>query len=405
MITIKKPQVISSGKVSRLSAEILVDDVQSELWMEVDEKYHDMLCADCSDAFVAGLIFMAILNNHDITFEAPISQQLKEQLEYDYIDVLAQRQPRVAHSIRLIGPSTTRYQVKERSIASGCSCGVDCLYTLKRRVVESKCPRRYLVVSNMHGHVAHDNMENETWRWEYLRRIANSFSKDAGIPLIEVDTNYGRGEVPGIVFEGRTTFGNLFVALGLQNGLTDYYVASGGPVVDFGKYLKGGILGTDCSNFDLLTLSAFSTQSMKFIVNGLEDRTNKVRCLCDWPLALRHLDVCHVHKKGNYKNGTYDCPKCIYTIQEIMAVSPDALDKFKDVFDVEYIKAHKEVVLAELIRKRLIKAETALECWPFVHQMGFSKSDWIKAILIVVKKIIKKVGRRGCVNHEFNPYG
>lgn len=346
------------------------------------------------------MIFWAIKHRHDIRFAVPMTDELKDGIEHDFLDVLCQHQPEL-YRPKLIGETVPTLLKTKRVLGTGISCGVDSLFTYKRRIAEAK-DERYLVLANQHGAVTDDSEEKRIFRFEYLKRKAAAFAKDANLPLIVCDTNYNNSEIPGLTFEGCTTYGNLFVVLSLGRLFTHYYIASGGPVVDFGKYLKSGIYGTDCSNYDLLTCPAFSTQSLRFVVDGLEDRTLKLKALCDEPLAWNRLDVCHLHPLGAERNCTSRCPKCMYTILGLWAHGWSELEKFASVFDLEYVKSHRHEYLAELLRKRIIRAETAMETWPYRKNMGFTALDYVKAWRIVLKKIVKKIMRGGSTSQSFS---
>ncbi len=399
MIEIKELTIESRGRRARLCANVVLDGEKRPLWVEVDKRYEEYLQKDRCDAFVAGLMFCAIKQRHDIRFDVPITDELKDGIEHDFLDVLCQHQPRL-YRPKLIGETIPCLPKSKVVLGAGISCGVDSLFTFKRRIEQSKS-EKYLVIANQHGHVLNDSNEKRRFRFEYLKNKAESFSKDVQLPLIVCDTNYNSSGISGLAFEGCTTYGNLFVVMALGKLFTHYYIASGGPVVDFKKYLAAGIYGTDCSNYDLLTCQAFSTRTLRFIVDGLEDRTQKLMVLSDYPLAWKHLDVCHVHPLGTTRNCTNGCPKCMYTILGIWAHGWATLEKFSRVFDLEYVKNHKHEYLAELMRKRLIRAETAMETWPYRKNMGFEIGDYRKACWIVFKKIIKKVLRGGSTASEF----
>ena len=89
MIVIKKPKIEKHGDKVRLVAEVSVcNNKKGGLWIEVDSRYGECLCSERSDAFVAGLMFLAIKNREDIYFEAPITDELKDGIEHQFIDVL-----------------------------------------------------------------------------------------------------------------------------------------------------------------------------------------------------------------------------------------------------------------------------------------------------------------------------
>ena len=402
MIRIGKIEKTFSDGKARVTAPVEIDGKIYPLWFEVADRFSDFLCADRCDAFVAGLFPLALKARQDIAFEMPITWQLKDGLEHDFIDVLCQHQKDL-YRVRLIGEVCDPIRKSEDVIGTGVSCGVDSLFTIKRRLVDSCTDRkRYLLLNNMT-----DEDGDRQARFECLRENATSLAAELGIPLIISDANYSSGEIPGLMAESRTTYCNLFCVLSLQGLFTRYFVASGGPVGDFSLYLQNGFWGTDCSDYDLLTLSACSTSSLKFIVDGLEDRVKKMQALVDWPLAWNHLDVCFRHADGNRGNGTNDCPKCMHTVVEILAQGGlPVLERFKNVFDVDYVRTHMEEYLADIMRIRLHGHEYGRELWPKCHVAGFTAKDYPMAVLIVVRKMLKKVLRLGKTQiGQFSPRG
>lgn len=193
MITIKKPFICAQGGggggKSRLSVEIDVDGKIYPLWYEVDEKYGQYLCSERSDAFVVGVSFVAIKYHHDISFEAPMSWELKESLEKDFFSVLSQHQPGL-YVPKLIGDVAPQLRKNKVVIGTGISCGVDCLYTVKRRMSSGLYDGRYLLLNNMHGAVNNDSEEKQKFRFNYLIKRALKFSRDSTIPVIIGNTNY-----------------------------------------------------------------------------------------------------------------------------------------------------------------------------------------------------------------------
>ena len=402
MIRIGKIEKTVSGGKARVAAPIEIDGKIYPLWFEVAERFSDFLCADRCDAFVAGLFPLALKTRQDIAFESPITWQLKDGFEHDFIDVLCQRQKDL-YRVRLIGEVCEPIRKSEDVIGTGVSCGVDSLFTIKRRLVDSYADRkRYLLLNNIT-----DEDGDRQARFECLRENATSLAAELGIPLIVSDSNYSSGEVPGLTAEGCSTYCNLFSVLFLQNLFSRYFIASGGPVGDFSLYLRNGVRGTDCSNYDLLTLSACSTSSLKFIVDGFEDRVKKMQALVDWSPAWNHLDVCFYHKNGKGGNGTYDCPKCMHTVVEILSQGGlPVLERFKNVFDVEYVRSHMEEYLADIMRIRLHGHEYGRELWPKRHVAGFTAKDYPKAMLIVLRKLLKKALRLGKTQiGKFSPRG
>ncbi len=413
MIKIEKIEKNSSFGKSRLSATINIDGVRCPLWYEVEEKFSHALCDDRSDAFVAGLFLYAINYRHDIEFETPMTDELKVSIEENFMLAVCDYDKDVYH-VKLSGPVAPAKR-KDRVVRlSGISCGVDSLFTVIRRMIneEKHGEEDYLAIFNHHGTIGRPDSvappEDRARRFAGIVERAREFSAETGLPLIVGDTNYNSGEIPKLISEGYATFVNMFCALCMQNLFSHYLLASAGGVGEFGAYIQQGFKRTIHENYDLLTTAAFSTQSMRITIDGLVQRDQKIKYLANQPLAHKYLDVCLKHADGVRGNGTYDCPKCMYTIIELMALGPGVLDRFDKVFDVDYVRTHKYVYLADMIKSRLQGGALgfyANQCWPRRHVMGFTLVDYVKALQIVLRKIVMKVIRRGAISYEFSPDG
>jgi len=410
MIKIGKIEKTTASGKTRLSAVIDIDGGKYPLWYEVDEKYGFALCDERSDAFVAGLTLYAILRHHDISFETPLTDELKVSIEENFLLAVCDYDKDV-YRIKLTGPVAPAIRKDKVARLSGISCGVDSLFTVIRRMVEEPISdaSNYLAIFNHHGTIGKtDSVQSDSERARRFKGIvarAEAFSAETKIPLIVGDTNYNSGEVPGLISEGNATFVNMFCALCMQNLITHYLLASAGGVEEFGYYLRKGFLRTIHENYDLLTTAAFSTQSLRITVDGLVARDEKIRYLSEKTLAHKYLDVCLVHQDGITKNGTNDCPKCMCTVLELMALGQGVLDRFSAVFDVEYVKSHKYVYLADMMRGLIQHSIYAEQCWPRRAVMGFTRRDYFRAYVIVVRKIVKKLLRRGENSYRFSPEG
>lgn len=398
MIVIKRPFVSKVEGSTRVTSLLCIDGVETSLWVEVEDQYASGLCSDRVDGFVIALLPLAFKFKHDIMFEAPITDLLKEQLEKDFIDVICEHQSEVYH-VKLIGPTIAPIYKRKTVRAMGLSCGVDCLYTVHNRMLDASLGARYFVMSNAHMRSKDDSDESAAKRFKPLYDNGKAFADKLGIPLIVVRTNWGPQVIADLRIENNTTFCNVFVAYCLQNLFSLYFLASGGPIKDFAvKYVRNGIFKTDCSNYDLLALSAYSTPSLRFIVDGLEERVSKIRALLEWEECWNNLDVCEKHKRLKIGNDTYDCHKCMHTVNEIMSQGGiEGLKKFKNVFDINYVLSHRAEYLAYLICQRIERSEIGMEAWRGKAREGCSFATYIVAIGIIIRKAFRKLVPSGKV--------
>lgn len=410
MIKIGKITKTTANGKSRLSSKIEIDGAAYPLWYEVEERYGDALCDSRSDAFVVGLFLYAINHRHDIEFETPMSDELKTSIEENFLLAVCDHDKDV-YCVKMSGPVAPVIRKDKVVRLSGISCGADSLYTVLRRMVHEKKHGAvdYLAIYNHHGTIGRSDSvqskEERARRFAGIVERARAFSRETGLPLIVGDTNYNSGEVPGLISEGYATFVNMFCAMCMQNLVSHYLLASAGGVGEFGYYLRQGFYRTVHENYDLLTTAAFSTQGFRITIDGLVERDKKIQYLAEQPLAHKYLDVCLKHAAGIKNNGTNDCHKCIYTINELLVLGPGVLERFSAVFDVPYVMSHKYVYLAEMMRGMMRKSLYAQQCWHRRGVIGFTIKDYVKAVVILVRKTIKKILRRGETNYDFSPEG
>ena len=79
-IIISYPHIITHNSLHRLLCSITIVGEKSELWVSVEDKYSQYLCSERSDAFLIGLLPVAMRRGLDIVCEAPVSEKLLFQL-------------------------------------------------------------------------------------------------------------------------------------------------------------------------------------------------------------------------------------------------------------------------------------------------------------------------------------
>ena len=395
MISIKRVFSEEGHGQIRLCASISIDGNDYCLWLSVDKKNSDALCRDRADGFIAGLLPLAIREHHDIVSCVPVTDLLIDSIKHDFIDVVTQQEPSI-YKVSIDAPLIKPIYKTKTVHATGLSCGVDCFYTVKNRILAAGGDGKVFVLSNSHPRGVGQTKDQTEDQFNYLIKNAKAVSDELGIELLVVDTNYASGEVPGLTIINYTTFCNAFCALCLQKRFSVYYLASGGPIADFGlKYLKNGMFRTDCSNYDLITVQALSIPGLKFIVDGLEWRMDKIRRLVDWDVFQNHFDTCFFHPPHQKANGTYDCEKCMHSINEIMAVvGKKGMAKFGNVIDVEYVWSHMSEYLAYLIVQRLKRTEVGVDVWRHRRNSGFCCQDYVLAVFVIIRKCATKVLRK-----------
>lgn len=396
MIEIRNPRIVASGTKARLVAEVRIDNDMHELWLEVDAKYDQFLCHERSDAFVLAFLTYAMRHGHDISFEAPMTDRLYGQLVDQFLPALYKANSftdefkgdgRCGYRVRLSGPTAPEvsHPVGGDRVGTGVSCGVDSLHVFsKYRDVNLGC------VWNVHGVVPGETVERRQQAWANLQKSARSFCDYIHCELLVVDTNFDRGCFPGLVWDGMTTNGNLFLIFGLQKLWSKYYVASGYDIRDF-RLL--GAPWTDPAHYEYLLFSMLALNGFVVRMDGVaQERIHKVADLAKYEPATHYLNVCHEITEDGL-NCSYRCSKCMRTMLNLDACG--ALDDFKEVFDVAYYRKHFSEYLAELYRGYIQKNSFYLEMRHVFSKRKYPLTVYLDAYWIVCKKAIKKILRFG----------
>ena len=122
-IIINQPYIetIEGGKV-RLCSKI-EGDLNDVLYYEGEEKYRRYLCDDRADAFVIGLLNLAMYANMDICSEAPVTEELLFQLRTYYVPIVSKNNKEL-HNISIFASAAQPLPVQGTAVCTGNSGGV-----------------------------------------------------------------------------------------------------------------------------------------------------------------------------------------------------------------------------------------------------------------------------------------
>lgn len=394
MIEIRRIAITSTEGKSRLSADVVQDGEIHPLWFEVDDKYGKYLCDERSDAFVVGLLHYALREGHDIVSDVPMTRRLYEQITDQFLPAFSK-----ANGIRKITidvplADEIDHPDDEYHAGGGVSCGVDSLHVFAmHKDLTHGC------IWNMHGVTSvNETPETRALGWRNLKQQAEAFTKYIGCGLVVGDTNYDRGCLPKLRFDGSVTFGNLFCVFAMQKFWSRYYIASTYDVDEFN--IAAGI-NADPAHYEFLLLSQVSLRNITFRLDGAAcNRCEKVRDLLGYEPSKKFLTVCWSINE-RHENCTHHCPKCMRTVLDLAAW--DAVDAYDERFDVKAWHEHQEWFVAELYRGLLQGDPFAKEIAPYFKMKPISLRIKIKASFIVIKKFMRKVFRFGRTNLTFRP--
>ena len=395
MIEIRQLSVLTKDGLSRLSADVVQDGEIHQLWFEVDKKYEKYLCHERCDAFVLALLHYAMRYGHDISCESPMTDRLYEQLVGQFLPAFYKANEGHCYPTKImcdLAPSVNRVDDEVR-IGTGVSCGVDSMH-----VFACNPDITHGCIWNGHGVNSGETKEQRESAWKDLISQAERFSNAAKVQLIIGNSNFDRGCLPDLRWDGMTTNGNLFNIFAMQKFWSKYIIASDCAVDNFKFNIQ---LTEDPAHYEFFLFPFVTLPHIQILMDGADRRrVEKVQDLISYPLARKFLNTCWGLHEG-HKNCSYLCPKCMRTMLNLWC--HDALDDFATVYDVEYFHRNFHQYLAEYYRGCLQKDFFITEMRPYFKRKAISVKDKTLAWVIVLKKFIRKVFRLGRTNLSFRP--
>lgn len=358
MLTVGIPYITNKNNMTRINTRIDMGEKTEILWFETEECYGKYFDTERGDAFAVMLFYWAMKNGHDITFECVLSENLYYNLQYYMINALANADSEFKR-IKLICRTSDKPIESERKTATGISCGIDSISTIRAHT-DGRCPKNhelsYLTFFNAGAAYYGDGtpVKNENGIEVNKLRLENAkkFAEESGIPLIYVNSNIS--EILKLEFELTHTYRNCGIAMLLQKLISTYYYSSGG----FETLHITVSPRVTAAHYDDFTLPLISNGTIAFYsAMNTYTRFEKTEYIADYPLAAKYLSVC-------FRDGENcgRCPKCIRTLITLDVTG--ALDNFAKVFDVEYYKKkrHKYISVMLARKKQLFYSEIYKQC-------------------------------------------
>ena len=359
------------GKYVRLAVDIKWIDEAGEmndnLYYEVEEKYGKFFVTELCDDFVLSLIEIAMEKGYSIHHKAPISEDLKYQLERYFIPILSKKFS-MLNNIELIGPVSNIQLPTEGAIGTGFSGGVDSFYTVlshNNTIYKNKNVSYLVLAVNGAAKTGFDESIDEEWFKRELNRF-EPIAEELKMKLVGIRSNVAK------LNEGKTYVkgGDAIVTLAFIHALRKL----------FGTYLWAAAWPIEVLRFDPndggslepFSVPMLSVSGLRVYLAGCEtDRIGKEKYIADNTIVQNNLTVCgDVYNCGR-------CFKCLRTMSELYSIGK--LDKFRNTFPVDDYMTHLSSRLAE---------EFAIDHHEFINAIKTeSNINGIKIPLIVpVKK-------------------
>lgn len=325
------------------------DGITKEIYFEVDKEYGKYLCYERCDAFVIGLLNYALRNNHDIKSKTPMTDELLYNINEYLIPSLVKNDEKL-FNIRITVPTASALQ-NAGAVGTGLSCGVDSFHAVINNINSpyKDCQLTHVCINNVGSfNNIYSDCGIENVRQAIYKR-AKSVANELNIPLIETDSNirFQIDQRHGLTH----TYSSMFAVFCMQKLWKTYFYASTHRIETFS--LKNNSI-VDPSLYELLSLNCFSNRNLRIYSEGMaKTRVEKTEFIADNKIAQKYLHVC-LSKDENC--GV--CNKCRRTLTTLDALGK--LDKFSEVFDIEYYKKHKFEYLCWLYKNVLNKNDFGL---------------------------------------------
>lgn len=384
-MVIHKPHKVLRGDSAILSAKIEFDNSIQELWFGTSKDYYDYLVTENVDAFLVGLLLLAMQKGEDIEIKAPVSARLYYQLKHYMIPALSKVFPSWKKINIIANEINENNLCTENASATGITAGVDSFAAVCEHYNEiGDFKLKYLTFFNAgsHGDFGGDKSRELFFdRLEFVKPIGEKLN----LPIIYIDSNIS--EILGMEFVKTHTFRTIACALTLQK-LIKFYQHASSDRLDF--YI---LLDSYSSNYDLLTLPMLSTESTTFYnSNSQYNRVEKTRLIAGFPYTYDYLNVCLASNDTGKVDNCSECEKCLRT-----QLTLDLLGKlhlYKNSFDMQKYQVKKNEYIAHVILYEL--ESEPYQILQLINEVNFKIPLESKILFAYkfLKKFLKKILKR-----------
>ena len=338
-IIIKKPSVIEIGDVVRATCDIKVVNGEKcdnkEVWYEIGKQWKGGLCTDLCDAYVVGLFHYCLSQGYDIESELPISETLYHNLNDILMPALVKNEDCFKNIELTLTTKSDREIPYGSAVGTGVSCGVDSMHAIwhYHNHKNTSFKLTHLLISNVgsYSEIYGNKDSRENVRKKAFLR-AKRVASNLKLPLIEANSNFYDVFIQDHLFTH--SFANAFSVLMMRYFWSKYYYASSG--YDYSHFSVKNAKTNDCSDYDILALSCFSTPGVSFYSEGSDcTRVQKIKDISEYDIAKTYLYSCI---KKEYNCGV--CGKCLRNLWtfDVLGIS----DNFKKSYNIgQYFENHK----------------------------------------------------------------
>lgn len=353
MIRIEQPKLTTDNETATLEVYINIDNKREKIWFQVEKKFEQYLCYERSDAFLIAVLNFAMRNKHDIVCEAPITEELYYNIDKYLIDAIASYNPHF-YRTKIIAPIATDSLPCAGAVGTGISCGVDSLHALANQT-NLKFKNHNITHLTFNNVGSHGEGNHAKQLYKERLSIPKKFAEEYGFEFVPSNSNL-MDVIKQSHFKTHT-YSSMFAVYCLQKLYSVYYYASSGY-----RYHEFTLIDksyNSCGSYEILSLPLLSTKNLRIYSEGEGlSRLMKLKDVVNYPPSYKYLNVCLKESKNC---GT--CEKCVRTLLGIDALGK--LDKYNEVFNIEYYKQHKQWYLKQLLRQMAMCKHDYFELYPY----------------------------------------
>lgn len=339
---ILKPELSEMEGKTAVRARVVSSLGEDWLYFRVPSCEAAALAPDTSDAFLMGLLPVAMALGEDVECAGPVSETLLFNISHGYAEVLKAQIPLLKNN-RVHAEATNAFDIRGNTVGTGISGGLDSSHVIADFHLSPDVPEtmrvRQLLFFNVGSHGdGNRDKANALFarRLHWLQQAADT----VGLPLLTVDSNlsdfYDSVKMNHAL---TTTARNVAAAMSVQARISRYLLASGPTWTRTALAPSTMMEDTDPFSLPLCRTERFDAIS----VGGELSRGEKLERVVKYEFVRDFLRPC-------YRDGENcgRCSKCrnVQLGLEILGVLPE----FNRVFDLDKWQKTREPYIA-LVRR------------------------------------------------------
>lgn len=370
-MVIGAPELVDDGNDVIARAKYTLNDRSDHLWFSFPSEYREYIVTERADAFLVGLLLLAMKHGEDIQLEVPVSARLHYGLTH-YLTTAIHLTNREWQRINVTPSRLDSEDLNRvRVAATGLSCGVDSFSTVCEHAdMAGEYKIGYFTFFNAGSHGSYGGDLARKLFLDRLR-LVRAFADENGIPVIPVDSNIN--ETLGMEHLPTFVIRDIACMLNLQKLIRNYYFTT--------SYRFDSTWPLTSASRNLLARTMLSTESTTIYPSASQySRVERTALISDYEPTYRYLNVCVSSQDTGIVQNCSACHKCMRTQLALELLGK--LELYTRVFDIDLYRRNrtrfigwtmltrkKDPLSRELMdllreRKRRIPALAYLYCIP-----------------------------------------